>query len=337
MVEYKDYYKVLGVGRDASAEEIKRTYRKLARKYHPDVSKEKNAEEKFKEVQEAYEVLHDPKKRAAYDQLGHNWRAGEQFRPPPDWGERFQFSFGGAGEEPADFSDFFASLFGGGARGQFGGMRGQFGGARAQRARHGEDRHARIEIDLEEAYHGGTRTLRLQQPEVTSTGEIAVHEREIRVTVPTGVTDGQQIRLRGQGEPGDRGGAAGDLYLEIHIRPHPIYRLEGRNVVLTVPVTPWEAALGAQVEVPTLGGAVQMTVPKGARTGQRLRLKGRGLPGKEPGDQLIELEIVIRPADTPGARALYEKMRSELDFDPRAELRHRLEQHQGAAGRRTKN
>jgi curved DNA-binding protein len=333
-VEYKDYYKVLGVGREASAEEIKRTYRKLARKYHPDVSKEKNAEEKFKEVQEAYEVLHDPKKRAAYDQLGKDWHAGEQFRPPPDWGQRFQFSFGGQGEQPGDFSDFFSALFGGDPRGQFGGMRGQFGG-RSARVRHGEDRHARIEIELEEAYDGGTRTLRLQQPEVTSTGEVAVKEREIRVTIPNGVTDGQQIRLRGQGEPGDRGGAAGDLYLEIHIRPHPVYRLEGRNVVLTLPVTPWEAALGAQVEVPTLGGTVQMTIPPGARAGQRLRLKGRGLPGNPPGDELVELEIVIRSADTPQARALYEQMQRELNFDPRAELRHRLEQHQGAAGRRT--
>ena len=335
-MEYKDYYKVLGVGREATAEEIKRSYRKLARKYHPDVSKEKNAEDKFKEVQEAYEVLHDPKKRTAYDQLGKDWRAGEQFRPPPDWGQRFQFSFGGAGEEPGDFSDFFSSLFGGATRGQFGGMRGQFGG-RAQRARHGEDRHARIDIDLEEAYQGGTRNLRLQQPEVTPDGDIAVKEREIRVTIPPGVSDGQQIRLRGQGESGDRGGAAGDLYLEIHTRPHPVFRLEGRNVVLTLPVTPWEAALGAQVEVPTLGGPVQMTIPKGARTGQRLRLKGRGLPGKPPGDQLVELEIVTGPADSPKARELYEQMRRELHFDPRTELRHRLEQHQGAAGRRTTN
>jgi curved DNA-binding protein len=162
-----------------------------------------------------------------------------------------------------------------------------------------------------------------------------VQEREIRVTIPAGVSDGQQIRLRGQGEPGVRGGAAGDLYLEVQVRPHPAYRLEGRNVVLTLPVTPWEAALGAPVEVPTLGGAVQMTIPPGARAGQRLRLKGRGLPGTPPGDELVELEIVNPPADTPAARALYEQMRRELNFDPRAELRHRLEQHQGAAGRRT--
>ncbi|MGH6951060.1 MAG: DnaJ domain-containing protein, partial [Vitreimonas sp.] len=221
-MEYKDYYKVLGVGREATAEEIKRTYRKLARKYHPDVSKEKNAEEKFKEVQEAYEVLHDPKKRAAYDQLGKDWRAGQQFRPPPDWGQRFEFSFGG-GEQPADFSDFFSSLFGGG--------RSQFGG-RTQRFRRGEDRHARIEIDLEEAFHGGTRAIRLQQPEMTAGGELALKEREIRVTIPAGVTDGQQIRLRGQGEGGERAGDAGDLYLEIAIRAHPVYRLEGRNVIL---------------------------------------------------------------------------------------------------------
>ncbi len=177
----------------------------------------------------------------------------------------------------------------------------------------------------------------MQQPEVTPEGEIAVQEREIRVTIPAGVSDGQQIRLRGQGEPGDRGGVAGDLYLEIRIRPHPVYRLEGRNVVLTLPVAPWEAALGAQVEVPTLGGPVQMTIPAGARSHQRLRLKGRGLPGKLAGDELVELEIVTSPADSANARALYEQMRRELNFDPRAELRHRLEQHQGAAGRRTTN
>ncbi len=325
-MEYKDYYKVLGVGREATAEEIKRSYRKLARKYHPDVSKEKNAEERFKEVQEAYEVLHDPKKRTAYDQLGKDWRAGQQFRPPPDWGQRFEFSFGGGGEQ-ADFSDFFSSLFGGG--------RTQFGG-RAQRFRRGEDRHARIEIDLEEAFHGGTRTIRLQQPEMSSGGELALKEREIRVTIPAGVADGQQIRLRGQGEGGDRAGDAGDLYLEIGIRPHPVYRFEGRNVILTLPVAPWEAALGAQVEVPTLGGPVQMKISAGARAGQRLRLKGRGLPGKPPGDELVELEIVLPPADAPAARALYEQMRRELSFDPRADLRRRLEQlRPGTASRRT--
>lgn len=315
-MEYKDYYKVIGVGREASADEIKRAYRKLARKYHPDVSKEKNAEEKFKEVQEAYEVLHDPKKRAAYDQLGSDWRAGQQFRPPPNWdqGQRFEFSFGGD-QDPAGFSDFFSSLFGG---------RDPFGRAGPQRVRRGEDRHARIEIDLEDAFHGGVRTLRMQQPEVNADGELAVKEREVRVTIPAGVGEGQQIRLRGQGEVGDRPAESGDLYLEIGIRPHPVFRLEGRNVILNLPLAPWEAALGAQVEVPTLGGTVQMKTPAGARTGQRLRLKERGLPGKPPGDQLVELEIVLPPADSTAARALYEQMQRELDFDPRAELKRRL-------------
>jgi curved DNA-binding protein len=313
-VEYKDYYKVIGVSRGASADEIKRAYRKLARKYHPDVSKERNAEEKFKEVQEAYEVLHDPKKRAAYDQLGSNWRAGEQFRPPPDWGrgQRFEFSFGG--EDQAGFSDFFSTLFGG---------REPFGRTAGPRFERGEDRHARIEIDLEDAFHGGLRTLRLQQPEMRSGGELAVREREVRVTIPAGVVAGQQIRLRGQGEPGHRAAAGGDLFLEIAIRPHPVFRLDGRDVILTLPVAPWEAALGAQVEVPTLGGTVQMKIPAGSRAGQRLRLKGRGLPGKPPGDQLVVLEIVLPPGDSSRARELYEQMRRELDFDPRAELKRR--------------
>jgi len=315
-VEYKDYYKVIGVGRDASADEIKRAYRKLARKYHPDVSKERNAEEKFKEVQEAYEVLHDPKKRAAYDQLGSNWRAGQQFRPPPDWGQgqRFEFSFGG-GQDPAGFSDFFSSLFGG---------RDPFGRSGGQRFQRGEDHRARIEIDLEDAFQGGVRTLRLQQPDMQRDGELAVKEREVRVTIPPGVTEGQQIRLRGQGESGERAADAGDLYLEIAIRPHPVFQLEGRNVILTLPVAPWEAALGAQVEVPTLGGPVQMKIPAGARAGQRLRLKGRGLPGKSPGDELVALEIVLPPGDSAAARAIYEQMHRELDFDPRAELKRRL-------------
>jgi curved DNA-binding protein len=313
-VEYKDYYKVIGVSRDAGADEIKRAYRKLARKYHPDVSKERNAEEKFKEVQEAYEVLHDPRKRAAYDQLGSNWHAGQQFRPPPDWGQgqRFEFSFGGP--DQSGFSDFFSSLFGG---------REPFSRAGGQRFRRGEDRHARIEIDLEDAFHGGVRTLRLQQPETRAGGELALSEREVRVTIPAGVTEGQQIRLRGQGEPADRTAESGDLYLEITIRPHPVFRLEGRDVILTLPVAPWEAALGAQVEVPTLGGTVQMKIPAGARVGQRLRLKGRGLPGKPPGDELVALEIVLPPGDSAQARNLYEQMRRELDFDPRADLKRR--------------
>jgi curved DNA-binding protein len=311
-VEYKDYYKVLGVERTANADEIKRVYRKLARRYHPDVSKEKNAEEKFKEVQEAYEVLRDPEKRAAYDQLGAQWKSGEQFRPPPDWGQGFEFSYGGGGGEDASgFSDFFANLFGAGS---------PFGRAGADFRRRGGDRHARIEIDLEDAYEGAERTIRLHNPEVTPDGRVTLREKEVRVTIPVGVSDGQQIRLRGQGEPSGGNGTAGDLYLEIGIRPHSLYQLEGRNVIVTLPVAPWEAALGGNVEVPTLGGPVEMKIPAGARSGQRLRLKGRGLQGQTPGDEIVLLKVVLPPADSAPARALYEQMRRELAFDPRAEL-----------------
>lgn len=312
-MEYKDYYKVLGVARTANADEIKRTYRKLARRYHPDVSKEPQAEEKFKEVQEAYEVLRDPEKRAAYDQLGAQWKAGEQFRPPPDWGKGYEFSFGGGGEDAEGFSDFFANLFG--ARTPFG----RTGGAPFRRR--GGDRHARIEIDLEDSYHGAERTIRLQNPEVTADGHVALREKEVRVTIPAGVAEGQQIRLRGQGESAAANGAAGDLYLEIGIRPHPLFQLEGRDVVVTLPVAPWEAALGASVEAPTLGGPVEMKIPSGARSGQRLRLKGRGLPGQPPGDEFVVLKLVLPPGESPRARALYEQMQRDLAFDPRAELK----------------
>ena len=322
-MEYKDYYKVLGVARTAKADEIKRTYRKLARRYHPDVSKEPQAEEKFKEVQEAYEVLRDPEKRAAYDQLGAQWKAGEQFRPPPDWGKGYEFSFGGGAEDAAGFSDFFANLFG--ERTPFG----RTGGAPFRRR--GGDRHARIEIDLEDSYHGAERTIRLQNPEVTADGRVALREKEVRVTIPAGVAEGQQIRLRGQGETAGANGPAGDLYLEIGIRPHPLFQLEGRDVVVTLPVAPWEAALGASVEAPTLGGPVEMKIPAGARSGQRLRLKGRGLPGQPPGDEFVVLKLVLPPGDSPRARALYEQMQRDLAFDPRAELK-RQPGYRGARG-----
>jgi len=326
-VEYKDYYKVLGVERTAGADEIKRVYRKLARRYHPDVSKEKNAEEKFKQVQEAYEVLRDTEKRAAYDQLGAQWKSGEQFRPPPDWGQGFEFSYGGGGgEDAAGFSDFFANLFG---------SRSPFGRAGAESfRRRGGDRHARIEIDLEDAYQGAERTIVLRNPEVTPDGRVTLREKEVRVTIPAGVSEGQQIRLRGQGEPAGGNGTAGDLYLEIGIRPHALYQLEGRDVIVTLPVAPWEAALGAGVEVPTLGGPVEMKIPAGARSGQRLRLKGRGLQGKPPGDEFVVLKVVLPAADTPKARALYEQMQRDLAFDPRAELK-RLAAYRGRHARET--
>jgi curved DNA-binding protein len=326
-MEYRDYYKVLGVARTATADEIKKSYRRLARKFHPDVSKEENAEQKFKEVQEAYEVLKDPEKRAAYDQLGSEWKSGEQFRPPPDWGSGFEFRGGPRGgtrqgarmeefEEAEGFSDFFSSLFG--ARGFGGGAGGNpFGGSSTRAAR---DHHARVDIDLEEAFAGTTRTLDLKRPELKSDGTLELKTHTVRVTIPTGVADGQLIRLAGQGEQATGGGRAGDLYLEIHIRPNRLFQLEGRDVTLTLPIAPWESALGATVTVPTLGGGVEMRIPPNSQSGQKLRLRGRGLPGETPGDQYVQLKVVVPPANSPEARALFEEMREKLSFNPRADL-----------------
>jgi len=323
-MEFRDYYKILGVERSATADQIKTAYRRLARKYHPDVSKEPNAEARFKEMQEAYEVLRDPEKRAAYDQLGSDWKSGQSFHPPPDWGSGFEFSGrpGGAGRAgrrqagatagggafaEEDFSDFFSSLFGGGS--PFAGATGRTGG---------RDHHARIDIALEEAYGGTARTLELKRPEVKPDGTVELHSHTVRVTIPAGVTEGQLIRLAGQGEPAAGGGSAGDLYLEVHILPHRSFTLENRDVTLTFPVAPWEAALGGSVTVPTLGGPVEMRIPQGAQSGQKLRLRGRGLPGQPPGDQYVQLKVVLPPADSPQAKTLYEEMRSKLHFDPRA-------------------
>jgi curved DNA-binding protein len=314
-MDYKDYYKIMGVARDASQDEIKRVYRRLARKFHPDVSKEANAEERFKELQEAYEVLKDPEKRAAYDQLGAGWRSGQEFRPPPDWGRGFEFStsFGGRGpEDDSGFSDFFASLFG--TRSPFGQQR---GGRRAGFASAGEDHVAKIQIELEDAFRGGTQTIELKSPQLSDDGRVLVQPRTLRVTIPAGVVEGQRIRLAGQGSAGVGGSAAGDLYLEIGFKPHRLFQVEGRDVTLTLPIAPWEAALGATIQTPTLAGRVDLRIPAGAKTDQKLRLKGRGLPSITPGDQYVVLKIVLPPANTPEARALFEKMRQELPFDPR--------------------
>jgi curved DNA-binding protein len=323
-MEFRDYYQILGVERAATGDQIKTAYRRLARKYHPDVSKEPNAEARFKEMQEAYEVLKDKDKRAAYDQLGSNWKSGEQFRPPPDWGSGYEFSGrpAGAGASargrrragPSDgahprqeeFSEFFSSLFGGDT---------PFAEAAG---RGGRDHHARIDIDLEQAYRGTARTLELQRPELKADGSVELRSHTVRVSIPAGVTEGQLIRLAGQGAPAADGGAAGDLYLEAHILPHKVFTLDGRDVTLTFPVAPWELALGASVAVPTLGGPVEMHIPGGSQSGQKLRLRGRGLPGQPPGDQYVQLKVILPPADSPQARALYEQMRAQLNFDPRA-------------------
>lgn len=315
-MDYKDYYKILGVARDAPQDEIKRAYRKLARKYHPDVSKEANAEEKFKELQEANEVLKDTEKRAAYDQLGSNWRQGQQFTPPPEWGNGFEHSrsFGQQGDD-AGFSDFFSTLFG--ARGGY--AQQPRGGARGY-ATAGESHTARIQIDLEDAFRGGQQTIELKSPQLTPDGHVSLTPRTLKVTIPKGVTEGQQIRLAGQGSPGAGGGPAGDLFLEITLRPHRLFKIDGRDISVYLPVAPWEAALGATIQTPTLAGPVDLRIPAGAKSGQRLRLKGRGMPAATPGDQYVELRIVTPPATTPEARAFYEQMEKELPFDPRADL-----------------
>ena len=321
MATYKDYYQIIGVARDASQDEIKRAYRRLARKFHPDVSKEANAEDKFKEVQEAYEVLKDPQRRSAYDQLGSNWRAGQEFRPPPDWGRDFEFStssFGGAGGGQADFSDFFASLFG--QRSPFGQQRSSGSGrGRGGFAAAGEDHVAKIQIELEDAFRGSSQTIELKSPQLGDDGHVTVQPRTLKVTIPAGVIEGQRIRLAGQGSPGVGGGLAGDLYLEIGFRPHRLFTVEGRDLTLTLPIAPWEAALGATVQTPTLAGPVDLRIPPNAKAGQKMRLKGRGLPGPTVGDQYVVLKIVQPPADTPRAKELYEQMQRELPFDPRME------------------
>ena len=308
-MEYKDYYKILGVARDASQDEIKRAYRKLARKYHPDVSKEANAETRFKEINEANEVLKDAEKRAAYDQLGSRWHAGEQFRPPPDWDAGFEFS--GAphqGAQGQDFSDFFSELFG---------RRARQTGAAQQRAA-GKDHHAKIMLDLEDAYRGGTHRISLRVPEIDASGHLTYRERSLNVQMPKGVRAGQQVRLSGQGSVG--AGGAGDLYLEVQFRPHPLYRVDGSDLYLKLPVTPWEAALGAAIKAPTPDGAVEVKIPPNSQSGRKLRLKGRGLPGKLAGDLYLTLEVMLPEATTARARELYQTMAQELAFDPRHTL-----------------
>ncbi len=312
-MEYKDYYKILGVSRDATQDEIKRAYRKLARKYHPDVSKAPDAEERFKELGEAYEVLKDPEKRAAYDQLGGRWQAGEEFRPPPDWDAGFEFS-GGGFTGASGFSEFFESLFG---RAAHGGQR-HAGGARVRMR--GEDHHAKVLIDLEDAIHGATRRISLRVPQLTEDGHVVTRERRLNVRIPKGIRPGQHIRLTGQGGPGLHGGPPGDLYLEVEFKPHRLYRVEGADLYLDLPVAPWEAALGATLRVPTPTGPVDLKVPPGSRAGTRLRLKGRGLPGRTPGDLYVVLQIALPEARDETARRLYREMAEKLPFNPRAHL-----------------
>ena len=301
-MEYKDYYKVMGVARDATEAQIKQAYRKLARKYHPDVSKEKDAEARFKEVGEAYEVLRTPEKRAAYDQLGQNYAAGQEFRPPPDWGAGFET--GGAGPGRSSHSDFFDALFGAAAR---------------ERSRDTEDHHAKVMLDLEASLKGGSRTFSLRVPQIDD-GHLTLKERVLNVKVPKGILAGQTIRLSGQGARSSADGTAGDLYIEVDFQPHPLYKADGRDLYLDLPLTPWEAALGASVKAPTPGGIVDLRIPAGSHAGAKLRLKGRGIPASPPGDLYVVLQISLPPANDDRSKAAYQAMAAAMPFNPRMQL-----------------
>ncbi len=315
-MKYKDYYEIMGIKRDATQDEIKRAYRKLARKYHPDVSKETDAELRFKEVGEAYEVLKDPEKRVAYDQLGANWKAGQDFQPPPDWDQGFEFHGGGfTGADAAQFSDFFESLYG---RGAF--TQGFDGRSRREFHAHGEDTHAKVMIDLEDAYQGATRTLTLKHTELGADGRPQMKERTLNVRIPKGICQGQHIRLAKQGGAGIGKGEPGDLYLEVEFRPQSLYHVEGRDVYLNLPVAPWEAALGATVKAPTPTGSVDLKIPANSSAGRRLRFKERGIPGKQPGDFYVVIQIALPPAESEAAKTAYRNFEKALPYNPRKQL-----------------
>lgn len=309
-MEFRDYYDILEVTREASADEIKRAYRKMARKFHPDISKEPNAEERFKQVGEAYEVLKDAEKRAAYDQLGENWQAGQDFRPPPDWDQGFEHD--GSGFDDAQFSDFFESLFGQ--------RRSRDGHAHGQRGfnMRGADSHAKVLIDVADAYRGTSRTLTLKHPQMGADGRPHLHERTLNVRIPKGVRQGQHIRLAKQGGAGIGAGEPGDLYLEVGFSPHPFFHIEGKDVYLDLPVAPWEAALGAKVSIPTPETRLDLKIPANSGPGKKLRLKGKGIPAKDPGDLYAVLRITLPPADSAAAEKAYREFAQASNFNPRA-------------------
>ncbi len=304
-MKFKDYYATFGLPREATQDEIKRAYRKLARKYHPDVSKAADAESRFKELGEAYAVLKDPEKRAAYDQMGSQWQGGQEFQPPPGWDDGFEYS--GAGSDSADQSDFFEALFGRQSR----------NARRAGGHGRGEDHHAGVMIDLEDAYRGALRGISLQLPTVDAEGHVVLRQRRLDVTIPKGIRAGQHLRLAGQGEPGLGEGPAGDLYLEIGFNPHSRYRVNGRDVFLDLALAPWEAALGCSLSLPTPDGSLQLAIPAGSTAGRRLRLKGKGIPGNPAGDLYAVLGIVQPAAVSEGEKEAYRALARAFDFNPR--------------------
>ncbi len=347
-VKYQDYYDILGVSRSASQDEITSAYRKLARKYHPDVNKSAEAEDRFKKIGEAYEVLKDPEKRKKYDALGENWKAGEDFSPPPGWqqytqntggfgngGVRFNFSDFGEGGGFGGFSDFFESLFGGGKGGfsGFGGFGGDSTGTRSSRtgrtggggrpgggtAQKGQDQEAEIVVNLEDAYRGGKKTITLQYQEPDGSGAVHQKSKNFDITIPPGITDGKKLRLHGQGGSSAMGGQKGDLYLKVRIAPHPVFQVIGSDLETDVPITPWEAALGAKINVPLVDGTASVTLPPGTQSGKRLRLKGKGLSksGKEKGDLYAVIQIKVPEKLSTKERELFESLKEHSSFKPR--------------------
>ncbi|MBC7955378.1 MAG: DnaJ domain-containing protein [Cytophagales bacterium] len=314
-MKFKDYYETLGVPRSATQDEIKHAYRKLARKYHPDLSKLPDAEVRFKELGEANEVLKDVEKRAAYDRMGSDYKNGQEFSPPPDWNTGFEFSGAGSPEGMPD-REFFEALFG------------RQGGRARPQPRHmkaqGQDHHAKVAIDLRDAYRGATRSISLNMPTADAHGQVVLQSRQLEVNIPKGIADGQHLRLQGQGAPGLGGGPAGDLYLEIAFTSDPVFRVDGRDVYLDLPLAPWEAALGAQVDAPTPEGAVALSIPAGSAAGRKLRLKGKGIPGASPdkhaGDLYAVLAIALPPAQTEAAQEAYRALQRAVDFNPREHL-----------------
>jgi curved DNA-binding protein len=315
-LEFKDYYQTLGVARDAPADVIKKAYRGLARKYHPDVSKEPDAGKRMAEINEAHTVLSDPEKRAAYDQLGQH-QPGQEFRPPPGWDEGMEFSqHRRSAAEAAEFSQFFSEIFGRmGRDGPHVRERSADGSATYP----GNDHHARILLEIEDSFSGATRQLTLRAPKLDPKGYVVFEERTLSVKIPAGIREGQVIRLAGQGEPGIGNGKAGDLLLEVQFKPHARFRADGRDLLLTLPLAPWEAALGAVIPVDLPGGAINVRIPAGAQAGKQLRVRGKGLPSDPPGDLYIDTRIVAPPAGTPKAKELYEALAKETAFDARKE------------------
>jgi curved DNA-binding protein len=309
-LKFKDYYEILGVPREATSDQIKKAFRRLARKFHPDVSKEPDAQARMQEINEANAVLSDAEKRAAYDALGRGPSPGEDFRPPPDWDAGFEFSGrGGPGADAAEYSDFFSELFG---------RMGRAPGQHERRSR-GQDHHAKVLLDIEDAWRGARRQISLRAPKLDAQGRVVLETRTLEVQVPAGVREGQLIRLAGQGSAGEGGEPPGDLYLEVAFQPHPRYRVRGRDLVMALAVAPWEAALGAVVPVPMPdGSSLKVRVPAGAQGGGQLVVSGRGIPGDPPGDLELDLRVVLPAAETPRAREIYETMAREMNFDPRA-------------------